>query len=79
MAHGTDERSPLLEHGYSHDEEPEVSRPIDLPRSNELHAHTYAIQLVDFEKEDKEDPKNWTRGRKLLNVAIIALMASPLC
>ena len=43
MAHRTDERSPLLENGYSYEEEPEVSSPVYLLPSNLLHAHNRAI------------------------------------
>ena len=34
MAHGTDERSPLLENGFSHEEDPEVGNPMCLPPSH---------------------------------------------
>ncbi|KAL8712185.1 MAG: hypothetical protein Q9220_003619 [cf. Caloplaca sp. 1 TL-2023] len=37
-------------------------------------------KVVDFQEWDDEDPRNWPKRRKLINVAIIALMAvlSPL-
>lgn len=34
--------------------------------------------VVDFEKGDGDDPRNWTKRRKMVNVGIIALMASEL-
>ena len=33
------------------------------------------IVVVDFEDGDKENPRNWTRVKKMVNVGIIALMA----
>jgi MFS family permease len=33
------------------------------------------IQVIDFSKEDEENPRNWPRARKFLNVGIIAFMA----
>ena len=32
-------------------------------------------QIIDFSKEDDENPRNWPRRRKFINVAIIAFMA----
>ncbi len=32
--------------------------------------------IVDFSKQDAENPRNWSKARKMVNVAIIALMAS---
>lgn len=34
------------------------------------------FQIIDFSKEDAENPRNWARARKMVNVAIIAFMAS---
>ena len=33
------------------------------------------VQTVDFSKEDEENPRNWPKGKKFLNVGIIAFMA----
>ena len=33
------------------------------------------VQIVDFSKEDGENPRNWPMGKKYLNVGIIAFMA----
>ncbi|KAI4174698.1 MAG: hypothetical protein LQ346_008194 [Caloplaca aetnensis] len=40
----------------------------------------HSRKIIDFTDWDDEDPRNWSRARKLTNVAIIALMAvlSPL-
>lgn len=32
-------------------------------------------QIIDFSKEDEDNPRNWSRARKMLNVGIIAFMA----
>lgn len=63
------ERSPLLQDTYPDpqhetDSESASSKPTE----------------ISFDKEDPDDPRQWTRRRKMLNVAIIALMAilSPL-
>jgi MFS family permease len=41
---------------------------------------TLSLQLIEFHKEDRENPRTWSRKEKLTNVGIIALMAlmSPL-
>jgi MFS family permease len=41
---------------------------------------TLSLQLIEFHKEDRENPRIWSRKEKLTNVGIIALMAlmSPL-
>lgn len=41
---------------------------------------TLLLQLIEFHKEDRENPKTWSRKEKLTNIGIIALMAlmSPL-
>ena len=33
------------------------------------------VQIVDFSKEDEENPRNWPKSKKYLNVGIIAFMA----
>ena len=74
MTNGSDEQSPLLQNGHAENEldEPEVrnlARPS--PKSTSKSA-----QIIDFSKEDDENPRNWPRRRKFVNVAIIAFMAS---
>lgn len=34
------------------------------------------LQVLEFSKEDEEDPKQWPTWKKMVNVGIIALMAS---
>ncbi len=76
MTNGSDERSPLLQNGHAagQQDEPEV-------RSQQnflMNLHLIQAQIVDFSKEDDENPRNWPRRRKFVNVAIIAFMASKL-
>ena len=74
MANHSDERSPLLQNGDAggqHEEEPEVlfrGKTYSFPSSDQA-------QIIDFSKEDDENPRNWPRRRKFINVAIIAFMA----
>ena len=73
MANSSDERSPLLQNGDAggqHEEEPEVLFRYKLPVPSSDKA-----QIIDFSKEDDENPRNWPRRRKFINVAIIAFMA----
>lgn len=74
MTSRSDERSPLLQNGHSESQqdEPEVRF---LARSSPKSTSKPA-QIIDFSKEDDEDPRNWPRRRKFVNVAIIAFMAS---
>ena len=59
-----DERSPLLQqNGHAPD-------PDRHDTQNEQD-----FEIVEFDKEDADNPRNWTRRRKLANVGIIALMA----
>lgn len=37
--------------------------------------HLIKAQIIEFSKEDEENPRNWPRRRKFINVAIIAFMA----
>ena len=74
MTNGSDERSPLLQNGHaeSQQDEPEVQNPTrSFPKST-----SNSAQIIDFSKEDDENPRNWPRRRKFVNVAIIAFMAS---
>ena len=40
-----------------------------------LHDASLYAQVVDFTKWDEENPRNWSRARKLVNLVIVALMA----
>ncbi|KAL2048344.1 hypothetical protein N7G274_000255 [Stereocaulon virgatum] len=64
MASRNDERSPLIQNG----------------QANRQEQGDQDEEIVDFSKEDEENPRNWPRARKFLNVGIIAFMAvlSPL-
>lgn len=33
-------------------------------------------QTIDFSKEDEDNPKAWSRSKKLTNIAVVAMMAS---
>lgn len=75
------ERSPLLQ---SHYPDP-TSHGSDLESgaqngSSSTNNDTSKPTTISFSKEDPEDPRQWSYRRKMLNVAIIALMAilSPL-
>ena len=74
MTSRSDEQSPLLQNGHAESErdEPEVR---NLARSSPKSTSKPA-QIIDFSKEDDENPRNWPRRRKFINVAIIAFMAS---
>lgn len=39
------------------------------------HINLIKAQIIDFSKEDDENPRNWPRRRKFINVAIIAFMS----
>jgi len=43
-------------------------------------ANSLCLQLIEFSKEDHDNPRSWPKRKKLLNVFVIALMAilSPL-
>ena len=85
MAGEADERSALLQDGHA-GEQPEVkisSFPILISARRRCNIELLSdglTQLVEFTEKDKENPKNWSRFKKLTNVAIISLMAimSPL-
>ncbi|KAL6721690.1 hypothetical protein ACLMJK_000794 [Lecanora helva] len=64
MVKRPDERSPLLQNGDA----------------NGGYEDDESFEIVEFSKEDEDNPRNWTRRRKMMNVGIIALMAilSPL-
>ena len=73
MTDGSNERSPLLQNGHANgqQEEPEVWL-------QQYICYEYipnSAQIIDFSKEDDENPRNWHRRRKFINVAIIAFMA----
>ena len=76
MANKSDERAPLLKNGdaggqHEEEQEPEVlvrQKISPSPSSDQA-------QIIDFSKEDDENPRNWPRRRKFINVAIIAFMA----
>ena len=72
-----DERSPLLQNGHAEgqEDEPEVQHTNLIQTSLKV-LHLIKAQIIDFSKEDDENPRNWPRRRKYLNVAIIAFMAS---
>lgn len=75
MAGGNHERSPLLQNGGENghtDNDAEVKWNPTCP----IFICLIPAQIIDFSKEDKENPRNWTKARKFLNVAIIAFMAS---
>lgn len=59
-----DERSPLLQQN-GHTPDPDRRNAED----------EEDFELVEFEKEDADNPRNWSRRAKLANVGIIALMA----
>ena len=60
------ERSPLLQqNGRDHSEERDRNQGA-------------GEEVVEFGDGDKENPRNWTKARKMVNVGIIALMASEL-
>ena len=64
-----DERTPLLKHQQSEQQNRST-------REDGYSENGDDVVTVDFEDDDEEDPRNWSRGRKRLNVGIIALMAS---
>lgn len=33
-------------------------------------------QTIDFSKEDEDNPRAWSRSKKLTNIAVVAMMAS---
>ena len=63
MAIDSNERSPLLQH----DRRAEDGGEYETQQGEEV--------WVEFSEGDKEDPRNWTKTRKMVNVGIIALMA----
>ena len=76
MAGGNDERSPLLQNGQVNgheDRDEEVVNCFDLSLGGDT--QLIPVQIVDFSKEDEENPRNWPKGKKFLNVGIIAFMA----
>ena len=34
-------------------------------------------KLIEFRERDEENPRYWSRSKKMVNVGIIALMAGP--
>lgn len=68
MARVQNEQTPLLERSSSNEQ-----------RQDEEHGdRTEEPETVSFDKEDDQDPRQWSRRRKMMNVGIIALMASML-
>lgn len=33
-------------------------------------------QIIEFSKEDGDNPRAWSRSKKLTNIAVVAMMAS---
>lgn len=77
MANGSTEQSPLLQRQSQDEDSRQVFMhlPSRWSRSLSPFAYLCAIQVVDFTKSDEENPRNWSRRRKLVNVAIVSLMA----
>ena len=74
MTNKPDERSPLLQNGHAEDQQDEPEVQLE-PIISQISTSNQA-QIIDFSKEDDENPRNWPRRRKFVNVAIIAFMAS---
>ena len=76
MTNRSDERSPLLQNGHTEgqQDEPEVRVP-DRSSQASPRSTSNQAQIIDFSKEDDENPRHWPRRRKFVNVAIIAFMA----
>lgn len=75
MTHSRDDReqTPLLQRSESDDDQGEV---LLVYFNSVLCSVNVLRQIIDFTKDDQENPRNWPKSQKLLNVAIIALMAS---
>ena len=68
MAPDHDERSPLLPISPNANGRDQGDENADAGSREE--------EVVGFVDGDKENPRNWTKTRKMVNVGIIALMAS---
>ena len=75
MAGGNDERSPLLQNGQANGHEDRDEEVVNSSRSSIGNIQLIPVQIVDFSKEDEENPRNWPKSKKYLNVGIIAFMA----
>ena len=75
MAGENDERSPLLQNGLANGHEDRNEEVVNCSSLSLEDTELIPVQIVDFSKEDEENPRNWPRGKKFLNVGIIAFMA----
>ena len=69
-ANGAHERTGLL--SYTEDDS---SRKVMVLACSRAWQRLILVQIIDFTDWDDEDPRNWPRSRKFVNVGIIALMA----
>lgn len=75
MANRTTEQSPLLQSAQSsQSSQHESATEVWCVFVFASYAKQYA-QVVDFTKWDEENPRNWSRTRKMVNVVIVACMA----
>ena len=71
---GQGERQPLLQHQQEQTRTADDGQRDYGSRDGEEEEGVETV-VVEFSEKDRDDPRNWSRRRKMVNVGIIALMA----